>query len=69
MPFGAYGDARKVVELAEAAEESGWEALLVWDHLLFPYGVGDPWVALAAVAAKTEKNQRVVKKPGQVAMR
>jgi alkanesulfonate monooxygenase SsuD/methylene tetrahydromethanopterin reductase-like flavin-dependent oxidoreductase (luciferase family) len=27
----------------------------LWDHLLFPYGSGDLWVMLAAIAARTQK--------------
>lgn len=54
---GTYSDPRNVVRLAAAAEESGWEALLVWDHLAFVWGppAADPWVTLAAVAASTSR--------------
>lgn len=54
VPFGPYSDPRPVVELAQAAEAAGWEAITLWDHVLFPYGVGDPWVTLAAIAATTQ---------------
>jgi alkanesulfonate monooxygenase SsuD/methylene tetrahydromethanopterin reductase-like flavin-dependent oxidoreductase (luciferase family) len=54
-PFGPYSDPRLVVELAQAAEAAGWEAITLWDHVLFPYGTGDPWVTLAAVAAATQR--------------
>jgi probable F420-dependent oxidoreductase len=52
---GTYSDPRTVVALAEEAERAGWEALLVWDHLGFVWGppAADPWVTLAAVAART----------------
>jgi probable F420-dependent oxidoreductase len=52
---GTYADPRTVVALAEDAESAGWEALLVWDHLGFVWGppAADPWVTLAAVAART----------------
>ena len=52
---GTYSDPRKVVALAEEAEAAGWEALLYWDHLAFVWGPpsADPWVTLAAVAART----------------
>ncbi|MGE5275283.1 MAG: TIGR03619 family F420-dependent LLM class oxidoreductase [Verrucomicrobiota bacterium] len=52
---GTYSDPRTVVAVAEQAEEAGWEALLVWDHLGFVWGppAADPWVTLAAVAART----------------
>jgi probable F420-dependent oxidoreductase len=52
---GTYSDPRTVVALAEEAERADWEALLVWDHLGFVWGppAADPWVTLAAVAART----------------
>jgi probable F420-dependent oxidoreductase len=52
---GTYSDPRTVAALAEEAEQTGWEALLVWDHLGFVWGppAADPWVTLAAVAART----------------
>jgi probable F420-dependent oxidoreductase len=55
--FGTYGDPGNVVRIGEAAEAAGWEALLIWDHLSFVWGppASDPWVALAAVAARTER--------------
>lgn len=55
VPFGPYANPRLVVELAIAAEQAGWEALWLWDHVVFPYGVGDPWLTLAAVATVTER--------------
>src|SRR4051812_40315496 len=53
--IGAYADPRNVVRVAEAAEEGGWELLLLWDHLGFVWGppAADPWVTLAAAAAST----------------
>jgi probable F420-dependent oxidoreductase len=55
--IGSYADPRVTVELARAAEGSGWEALLVWDHLGFVWDgpAADPWVTLAAVAAQTSR--------------
>jgi probable F420-dependent oxidoreductase len=52
---GTWSDPGKVVSLAEEAEAAGWEALLYWDHLAFVWGPpsADPWVTLAAVAART----------------
>jgi alkanesulfonate monooxygenase SsuD/methylene tetrahydromethanopterin reductase-like flavin-dependent oxidoreductase (luciferase family) len=55
VPFGQFGDPKVMMQVARAAEEAGWEGIWVWDHILFPYGVGDPWVILSAVAASTEK--------------
>jgi alkanesulfonate monooxygenase SsuD/methylene tetrahydromethanopterin reductase-like flavin-dependent oxidoreductase (luciferase family) len=53
IPLGPYSNPPKVVELAQAAEAAGWEGIWLWDHILFPYGVGDPWITLAAVAGAT----------------
>ena len=55
--LGDYADPRPVVQLARAAEAAGWQALFVWDHLAFAWGVpsGDPWVILAAVAQATQQ--------------
>ena len=55
VPFGTFADPRLVMRFARAAEEAGWEGLIVWDHVTFPYGNGDPWVLLSAAAAVTEK--------------
>ena len=53
--LGDYAEPDRVVELARAAEAAGWEALFVWDHVAFAWGVpsGDPWVILGAVAQAT----------------
>jgi alkanesulfonate monooxygenase SsuD/methylene tetrahydromethanopterin reductase-like flavin-dependent oxidoreductase (luciferase family) len=50
-----YADPRVAVRLAQAAEEAGWEAFFVWDHLGFVWGSpsSDPWVVLSAIAAST----------------
>jgi alkanesulfonate monooxygenase SsuD/methylene tetrahydromethanopterin reductase-like flavin-dependent oxidoreductase (luciferase family) len=55
IPFGPYSDPREVMRVARAAEAAGWEALCVWDHMLMPYGAGDPWVALTAAATVTRR--------------
>ena len=55
--IGTYADPGTVADLAELAESAGWEALLIWDHLGFVWGppAGDPWIILAAAAARTER--------------
>lgn len=55
VPFAEFGNPHVVVQLAQAAEAAGWEGLWVWDHINFPYGVGDPWVILSAVAGSTKR--------------
>jgi probable F420-dependent oxidoreductase len=55
--LGELAEPSRVVELARVAEAAGWEAVFVWDHLAFAWGVpsGDPWVLLAAVAQATTR--------------
>ncbi|NUR27478.1 MAG: TIGR03619 family F420-dependent LLM class oxidoreductase, partial [Catenulispora sp.] len=55
--LGEFADPGRVVEVAVAAEAAGWEALFVWDHLAFAWGVpsADPWVTLSAVAQATTR--------------
>jgi alkanesulfonate monooxygenase SsuD/methylene tetrahydromethanopterin reductase-like flavin-dependent oxidoreductase (luciferase family) len=50
-----YADPRLAIRLARAAEEAGWEAFFVWDHLGFVWGSpsSDPWITLSAVAVST----------------
>ncbi len=57
VPLGDNADPRRVVALARAAEQAGWEAVFVWDHLGFVWDApsADPWVVLAAVAQATER--------------
>jgi alkanesulfonate monooxygenase SsuD/methylene tetrahydromethanopterin reductase-like flavin-dependent oxidoreductase (luciferase family) len=54
--FGTYADPRQSLRVAAAAEAAGWDGFFVWDHLAFVWGPpsADPWVTLAAVAARTE---------------
>lgn len=56
-PFGSFGNPAALVELAVGAEATGWEGFFLWDHVLHrvdgPYV--DAWIALAAIAARTER--------------
>jgi alkanesulfonate monooxygenase SsuD/methylene tetrahydromethanopterin reductase-like flavin-dependent oxidoreductase (luciferase family) len=57
-PFGEFGEARALAELAREAEAVGWDGFFIWDHILFDIGwhpLVDPWVALAAVAMSTSR--------------
>jgi alkanesulfonate monooxygenase SsuD/methylene tetrahydromethanopterin reductase-like flavin-dependent oxidoreductase (luciferase family) len=58
-PFDDFADPRRLVDLAIAAEESGWDGFFLWDHVLRWPGhegrVGDTWTALAAIAARTAR--------------
>ncbi|MCC3767906.1 LLM class flavin-dependent oxidoreductase [Streptomyces sp. UNOC14_S4] len=57
--FGDFADARNVAALAVAAEEAGWDALFLWDHVVHykdaPRPVGDPWMLLTAAALATSR--------------
>ena len=57
MNFDDFAEARRVADLARVAEDAGWEALLVWDHLAFAWGTpsGDPWTLVTAAALATER--------------
>jgi alkanesulfonate monooxygenase SsuD/methylene tetrahydromethanopterin reductase-like flavin-dependent oxidoreductase (luciferase family) len=54
-----YGDPAVLVGLAVDAEAAGWDGFFVWDHILHrrlePEAVVDPWVVLAACAARTQR--------------
>lgn len=57
--YGEYADPRRMIELAQAAEQAGWDGLFVSDHLQWfapaPQPVADPWILLAAMAAITQR--------------
>ena len=61
--IGSYADPRVFVDVAQTAEAAGWDAVLIWDHLAFTWGMpaADPWVSLGAAAVSTE---RVILGPG-----
>ena len=48
------GDPAALVEMAELAESSGWDAFFLWDHLHLRrdlhLDVHDPWVVLGATS-------------------
>ena len=56
-PFGSFGEPASLIELAVIAEEARWDGFFLWDHLVHrvdgPYL--DAWIALAAIAARTER--------------
>jgi alkanesulfonate monooxygenase SsuD/methylene tetrahydromethanopterin reductase-like flavin-dependent oxidoreductase (luciferase family) len=56
-PFAGLAEPGRVVELARAAEGSGWDGFFLWDHILALPGmaVADPWVTMAAVAQSTAR--------------
>ncbi len=57
-PFDQLSDPLVLVELAVAAEERGWDGVFLWDHIVYRdpvKAVADPWVALSAIAARTQR--------------
>ena len=54
---GEYFDPRVLADLAYAAEESGWDGFFVWDHISLGLSeaICDPWVALSAIALRTQR--------------
>ena len=56
--FADFSDPRALAELAHDAEAAGWEGFFIWDAMFFDptfHPMADPWVALAAVAMRTER--------------
>ena len=47
----------EVQAIAVAAEDAGWDGFFMWDHNYAGKNelIADPWITLAAVAARTEK--------------
>ena len=57
-PFDELADPNTLAALAASAEVNGWDGLFLWDHVRYRApvrAVADPWVALAAVAAATDR--------------
>jgi alkanesulfonate monooxygenase SsuD/methylene tetrahydromethanopterin reductase-like flavin-dependent oxidoreductase (luciferase family) len=58
-PVGLLSDASVLAEVAVAAERAGWDGVFVWDHVLRPAHeppqIGDPWIAMAAMAVATSR--------------
>jgi alkanesulfonate monooxygenase SsuD/methylene tetrahydromethanopterin reductase-like flavin-dependent oxidoreductase (luciferase family) len=57
-PWGELADPNALAELARQAEEVGWDGFFVWDAMYHdPDHIpkADPWIAMAAVAAATER--------------
>lgn len=53
--FGSFSDPESMVDLAVTAEEAGWDGFFIWDHLQFEEPTADPWIALTAMAMRTER--------------
>src|SRR5258708_23441057 len=57
--FGEVAAPEVFAEVARRAEEAGWDALLVWDHVVgekdLRWEIADPWILLAAAALATSR--------------
>ena len=55
--FALQGDPNKFLELAVAAEDAKWDGFFMWDRNYAGKDelIADPWITLAAIAARTEK--------------
>jgi alkanesulfonate monooxygenase SsuD/methylene tetrahydromethanopterin reductase-like flavin-dependent oxidoreductase (luciferase family) len=55
-PFGPCADPITLATLAADAEAAGWDGFFLWDHITsggtLPFA--DPWIALAAIAVRTQ---------------
>jgi alkanesulfonate monooxygenase SsuD/methylene tetrahydromethanopterin reductase-like flavin-dependent oxidoreductase (luciferase family) len=57
-PFDELSEPGVLAELAVRAEARGWDAFHLWDHIVYRdpvVALADPWIALAAVAAATQR--------------
>lgn len=57
-PFGELADPRVLADIAAHADAAGWDGFFIWDHLQYREpvrAVADPWIALAAIAERTER--------------
>jgi alkanesulfonate monooxygenase SsuD/methylene tetrahydromethanopterin reductase-like flavin-dependent oxidoreductase (luciferase family) len=57
--FGEFAAPEVFADVARRAEEAGWDALLVWDHVVEEKGmrrqIADPWILLTAAALATRR--------------
>ncbi|MEU8898821.1 LLM class flavin-dependent oxidoreductase [Nocardia sp. NPDC048505] len=58
-PFGELAHPAVLAGLAQTAEHAGFDGVFVWDHVVRPQRPGlpvcDAWIALAAIAARTDR--------------
>src|SRR6266702_3880842 len=57
--FGEFAAPEVFADVARRSEEAGWNALLVWDHVVeqkdLRREIADPWILLAAAALATRR--------------
>src|SRR5882757_8430062 len=53
-----FAEPAALVDLGVEAEHAGWDAFLLWDHMVLDRNgvpIVDPWVTLGAIAARTDR--------------
>ena len=58
--IGRLADPHALIEIAQAADENGWDGLFLWDNITFedegiPLPALDPWLLLGCVASHTQR--------------
>jgi alkanesulfonate monooxygenase SsuD/methylene tetrahydromethanopterin reductase-like flavin-dependent oxidoreductase (luciferase family) len=57
--FGEFAAPEVFADVARRAEEAGWDALFVWDHIVgqkeLRWEIADPWILLTAAALATSR--------------
>lgn len=57
--FGEFAAPEVLAGIARRAEDAGWDALLVWDHVVgekkLRWQIADPWILLTAAALATRR--------------
>jgi alkanesulfonate monooxygenase SsuD/methylene tetrahydromethanopterin reductase-like flavin-dependent oxidoreductase (luciferase family) len=57
--FGEFAEPGVFAKVARRAEDVGWDALFVWDHVVGEKGlrweIADPWILLTAAALTTRR--------------
>jgi len=60
-PFAEWSDPRTIMAMAAEAEDAGWDAFFLWDHVAWnpawggTTSIADPWLCLAAAATVTSR--------------
>lgn len=58
-PFGELAEPSVLIDIAVAAEEQGWDAVFLWDHVYRDPArttvIGDAWVSMAAMIVATQQ--------------
>jgi len=53
--LGAFADVNLLIDVAQMAEEAGWDGIYLWDHVGIPDKMVDPMTVFGAIAVKTKR--------------